>query len=411
MLNGLRVTLLVGGSIAAYKSVELVRLLTKKGARVNVAMSRAATEFVTPLTFQTLTGHSVRTDFFDADEESKIGHIALADNADLVVVAPATADMIAKAAAGMADDLPTAILLATRAPKLFAPAMNVNMWTNPATVRNISVLREFGVNFVEPGEGELACGWQGMGRLAEPAQIIEEIAAVLAPKDLLGSHVVVTAGATREWCDPIRFISNRSSGKMGFALARRARMRGARVSLVSGPSHLEPPAGVDVYRVSTAVEMRERVMELVCSNASGTTPSTQFVFMAAAVCDHRPAEISNIKLKNDKSQAFSLEMVPNPDILNELGARRAEIEESSGSTLKLIGFTAETGDEEELLQYAQEKLERKNADLIVGNFAEDSFEKDTNRVWLLARSGRQVEVATADKHLVAERIISAALRL
>lgn len=410
MFTSKRITLIVSGSIAAYKSAELIRTLTKGGADVHVILTEAGASFVTPLTLQTLSGNLVRTSFFDTRDEGSIGHIALADRADIVVVAPASADIIAKAAHGIADDIASATLLATKAPVLFAPAMNVNMWENPLTQTNVNTLKNVGALFCEPEAGELACGWQGTGRLAEVPAIVEAIEEALSPKDLLGSHVLVTAGATREWCDPIRFVSNRSTGRMGFALARQARMRGAEVDLVSGPTTLKPPVGVEYHSVSTACEMHDAVLGLV-HKPGALGARTQFVFMAAAVSDHRPAVVADKKLKHDKSQSFQMEMIPNPDILHDLGTKRAEIEKSSGCPLKLIGFSAETGDEEELLNFAREKLDRKRVDLVVANFAEDGFEKRTNRVWLLSRSGRQEEIAIADKDFIAEKIIATALKI
>ncbi len=415
MFAGKNITLLIGGSIAAYKSAELVRELVKQGARVHVVMSEAATKFISSLTLQTLSGNPVTTDLFDERKEGDISHIWLADHADLVLVAPATADIIAKVAAGLAGDALTAVLLATKAPVVIAPAMNVNMWSNQITQGNVAKLRSVGMHFVEPEEGELACGWVGQGRLAENESILSLMAYVLVPKDLRGSHVVVTAGPTREPIDPIRFVSNRSSGRMGYALARVAYLRGAHVSLISGPTSLAAPAGVEFYRVNTAAEMHAKVFELVMrvepQLSTGSRPS-QFVFMAAAVTDHSPVAPAKSKIKHDKSKSYALEMEPSPDILKELGVRRSEIEQSSQAVLKLVGFAAETSeDDAELIGWATEKLKNKNADLMVGNPANESFERNTNRVWLLDQSGRQEEIATADKEVVASKIISAALRV
>ncbi|MFN8388870.1 MAG: bifunctional phosphopantothenoylcysteine decarboxylase/phosphopantothenate--cysteine ligase CoaBC [Bdellovibrionota bacterium] len=413
MLAGTNITLLVGGSIAAYKSAELVRELVKRGAKVHVVMSDAAAKFIAPLTLQTLSGNVVTTDLFDEAREAQINHIWLADRADLVLAAPATADFIAKAAAGMADDALTTVLLATKAPVLIAPAMNVNMWENPITQRNVSTLREHGMHFINPQEGELACGWFGSGRLADLDVLIHKLEYVLSPKDLVGSHVIVSAGPTREAIDPVRFVSNRSSGKMGYAIARVAQLRGAHVSLVSGPTSLKPPVGVDFYPVLTAVEMRDKIFELAKQKRTSTTDEgpTQFIFMAAAVTDHRPAKASKSKVKNEKDASYKLEMAPNPDILFELGSARDEISKSSGCELKIVGFSVETGPDDEVVASATEKLKRKKADLIVGNSAAEAFERDTNRVWLLDRVGREEEIATADKSLVAHKIISAALRV
>lgn len=418
MLAGKNITLLVGGSIAAYKSAELVRELVRRGSKVHVVMSQAATEFLSPLTLQTLSGNVVTTDLFDPVRESQINHIWLADHADLVLVAPASADIIARAAGGLADDAVTTVLLATRAPVIIAPAMNVNMWTNRLTQRNVKTLTELGMVFVDPDEGELACGWVGQGRFAEMSRVIYALESASSPKDLRGSHIVVSAGPTQEPIDPVRFVSNRSAGRMGYAIARVAQLRGAHVSLVSGPTQLPVPEGVDFYPVSTAREMRDRIFELtmkpeprVVDPKSGrdTNPS-QFVFMAAAVADHQPAVTSGVKIKHPANANYTLEMVPSPDILLELSERRAEIEEASQARLKLIGFAAEAGDAEELITWATEKLKKKNADLMVGDPVDISLGRDTNRVWLLDRGGRQEEITNADKDLIASRIIASAMR-
>ncbi len=414
MLAGKNITLLIGGSIAAYKSAELVRELVRRGAYVHVAMSRAAVEFITPLTMQTLSGNPVTTDLFDPARESEIGHIWLADHADLVVAAPATADLIARAAAGRADDVLTAVLLATRSPVVFAPAMNVNMWTNALTQRNVRVLREHGVMFVEPASGELACGWIGQGRLPELEVLVHALEYAVVPKDLMGSHVIVSAGPTLEPIDPVHFFSNQSNGRMGYSVAQVAQLRGAHVSLVTGPTELPPPIGVDVYRVTTAREMRDRIFELaerVEPSVVEGSRATQFVFMVAAVTDHQPASASAVKLKYDKSRGYQLQLAPAPDILRELRERRRQIEESSKTILKLIGFSADSGNEEDLLAWAGAKLDKKDIDLMVGNRDHGAFEHETTRVWLLDRVGRQEEIATADKELVAAKIIDAAMRV
>lgn len=410
MLSGKTITLIISGSIAAYKSAELVRELSKVGAKVQVVMSKAACEFISPLTLQTLSGNKVTVDIFDPQSEAEIGHIELADSADAVLVAPATADLLAKAAHGIADDICSTILLASRSAIIFAPAMNVNMWENPLTQANVKKLTEIGCRFVEPGVGELACGWTGAGRFAETEDILDSLHEALTPKDLKGSRVLITAGPTREAIDPIRFVSNRSTGRMGFALARVARWRGAEVTLIAGPTELPDPQGVNVQRVSSAQEMYEAVFEEAQRQDTGIN-KTQFVFMAAAITDHRPVGASTTKIKHDKSASYQLEMEPCVDVLHELGARRERIEDASGLTLKLIGFNAETGDEEHLIACAREKLDRKNADLMVGNFADDAFGRDTNRIWLLERGGRTEEVSTAEKHMIAGRIIRAALRI
>jgi len=410
VIAGKTITLIITGSIAAYKSAELVRELTKSGAKVQAVMTKSACEFITPLTIQSLAGSRVTVDIFDPSSEAEISHIELADSADVVLVAPASADIIAKAAHGVADDIATTLLLATKAPVIFAPAMNVNMWENPLTRENVTKLKTLGCDFVDPGEGELACGWIGKGRFADTDDILDSIRAVLSPKTLAGARVIVTAGPTREAIDPVRFVSNRSTGRMGFALARVARWLGAEVTLVTGPSEIASPQGMSVVRVISAQDMYEAVFEEVVRQDTGLN-KTQFVFMAAAITDHRPAGASATKIKKDKSKTYELKMEPCLDVLQELGANRERIEDSSGLALKLVGFSAETGDEEQLLAWAREKLERKNADLMVGNFADDAFGQDTNRIWLLEKDGRQEEVSTAEKHMIAGRIIRAALRV
>ncbi|MCB0343910.1 MAG: bifunctional phosphopantothenoylcysteine decarboxylase/phosphopantothenate--cysteine ligase CoaBC [Bdellovibrionales bacterium] len=411
MISGSTIVLMVGGSIAAYKSAELIRLLKKKDARVRVVLTEAGAKFITPMTLQTLAGERVRAETFSLQEEAAVGHIELADSADAVLVAPATADLIAKAANGIADDLCTTVLLASTAPLVFAPAMNVNMWNNAATQENVSKLRARGALVLEPGDGFLACGWTGSGRLPEYDAILQALGTATSPQDYAGTRVLVTAGATREHLDPIRFVSNRSSGKMGYAIAQSAASRGADVTLISGPSALTPPAGVKTINVTTALEMHRAVMEQVGAPADLKKHQKQYVFMVAAVSDHRPAEISSSKLKHSKDEEYSIRMVPSPDILRELGSTRESIEAQSGMPLRLIGFAAETGEQDELIAWAQEKLTKKNSDLIVGNFAHDSFEKNTNRVWLLDRTGRQEEISTADKLLVAAKIVARARKL
>ncbi|HEX9023114.1 MAG TPA: bifunctional phosphopantothenoylcysteine decarboxylase/phosphopantothenate--cysteine ligase CoaBC, partial [Geobacteraceae bacterium] len=327
MLKGKSIVLGVTGGIAAYKAVELLRLLTKAGADVHVIMTSAAMEFVAPLTFQTLSMNPVSTSLFNLISEREIGHIALADRADLVIIAPATANVVGKVANGIADDMLTTTVMATKAPLLIAPAMNVNMYQNTAYRENEAKLKERGALFVEPARGLLACGWEGEGKLQEPQVIFEEALAALAPKDLAGEKVLVTAGPTREEIDPVRFISNHSSGKMGYALARAARRRGAEVILVSGPTALDEPYGVTLRKVTSAMEMRDAVMELA-------TDST-IIVKAAAVADYRPAVRAQGKIKKTEAPKL-LELVRNPDILAELGKVK-------GGRL-LVGFAAETDD-------------------------------------------------------------------
>lgn len=378
----------VSGGIAAYKALELLRLLVKEGAKVWTVMTRAATEFVRPLSFQALSGNPVRTEMFSHTQESQIQHIALADMAQLVVVAPATANLIAKMAHGLADDMLSTTVLAVRCPLVVCPAMNVNMYSHPATQRNVEVLRERGVWVVEPEEGELACGWEGKGRLAEPEAILETIKAALSPQDLAGERVLVTAGPTWEALDPVRFISNRSSGKMGFALARVAKRRGAAVTLVSGPTALRPPPGVKFVQVESAIQMRDVVME----NLEEAT----VVVKAAAVADYRPVEIRGDKIKKEQDN-YVLSLTRTPDILAQVGARKGE--------RIVVGFAAET---RALLENAREKLLRKNLDWIVANDVTkpgSGFATETNQVTLMGRDGTLEELPQMSKEEVAWAIL------
>lgn len=386
----------VAGGIAAYKAVELVRLLTKAGAGVQVVMTRRARKFIGELTFQALTGRPVFTDLFDLSQESEIGHIQVADRADLVIVAPATANVMARMAHGMADDVLTAVLLATRAPILLAPSMNVNMWENPITQANVQRLVELAqVKLVGPGAGFLACRWIGPGRLAEPHEIVEAAAFIASPQDLAGKTVVVSAGPTHEALDPVRFLGNRSSGKMGYALARAAARRGASVHLVSGPVSLPRPAGVEVVSVTDARAMAAAI--------DGLRERADVIIMAAAVADFRPREAAVHKLK--KADTARTEAVialeANPDILAGLGAWRRE---QGRSRPLLIGFAAETQD---VLDSARAKLERKGCDLVVANDVSQpdaGFGVDTNRVTLVGADGVEaLELGTKDE--VAHRII------
>lgn len=388
MLKGKQIVLGVSGGIAAYKAVELLRLLTKAGADVHVIMTRAAQEFVAPLTFQTLSANPVHSELFNLIAEREIGHIALADRADLFVVAPATANVIGKIAAGICDDMLTTTIMATKAPVLLAPAMNVNMYTNPIYRENEDRLRRHGYLFVPPENGTLACGWEGEGKLASPETIFEAAAATLSPSDLSGRTILITAGPTREELDPVRFISNHSSGKMGYALAQAARRRGARVILVSGPVNLSAPAGVELVAVSSAGEMQAAVMERVgeCS----------VVIKAAAVADYRPAERSGEKIKKKKDQ-LALQLVKTPDILAGLG--RLE------KRPFLVGFAAETVN---LDQFAAGKLKDKNTDLIVANDvsqADAGFNVDTNRATIFFRDGRRIESPLMSKADLADVIL------
>jgi len=350
MLAGKRILLIVGGGIAAYKVLELIRRLREAGAGVTPVMTRAAAEFVTPLSVTALAGEPVRSDLFDLGNEAEMGHIQLSRVADLVVVAPATADLMAKMANGHADDLASTLLLATDTPVLIAPAMNVRMWEHPATSRNLATLAGDGVAIVGPNSGDMACGEFGPGRMAEPAEILSAIAARLGGGALAGRHVLVTSGPTHEPIDPVRYIANRSSGAQGTAIAAALRDLGARVTFVTGPASVAPPAGVDVVRVETAREM--------AAAAEAALPADAAIF-AAAVADWRVANAAGSKMKKDGSgNAPALDFAENPDIL----ARIARME--AGRPPLVIGFAAETDD---VVAHAKAKLARKGCDWILAN--------------------------------------------
>ena len=360
----------VTGGIACYKAVELVRLLVKAGHKVQVIMTRGAMEFVKPLTFQTLSENPVATETFNLTQESEIGHINLADSADLFVVAPATANVIGKIAGGIADDLLTTVIMATQAPVLIAPAMNIHMYDNPILQENLRKLRRIGHHVLEPAAGYLACGYEGKGRLPDPEKIAEEIARLLKKKDLTGEKFLITAGPNREPLDPVRYISNRSSGKMGYALARSALRRGADVALISGPVALEAPSGARLIAVTTAAEMRAAIVKEYAQCTA--------VIMAAAVADYHAAAPAERKIKRGNGP-MELRLEPNPDILKELG--------QSKNGKWLIGFAAET---EDLTANAQKKLCEKNLDMVVANnVAEEGsgFDGDTNVATIVDRSG------------------------
>ena len=394
MLVDKKIALGVTGGIAAYKAAELVRELVRAKAQVYVIMTRSAQEFVTPLTFQTLSGNPVSTDLFSLIEESEIGHISLADRADLLVIAPATANMIGKIAGGIADDMLSTVVFATPAPVLLAPAMNVHMWENPICRENIQKLRARGYHFIDPEAGELACGYEGKGRLAEIPAITEEIRSLLTPQDFSDETVLVTAGPTEEDLDPVRFLSNHSSGKMGYALAKAARRRGAEVILVSGPTSLSPPAKVKLVRVRSAVEMREAVFHHL--------EKASVLLMAAAVSDYRPKQAAAQKMKKTAMSPV-LELERNPDILWEAG-------ETKGNRI-FVGFAAET---QNLLKSAKEKLAKKNLDLIVANDVSlpgAGFRVDTNIVKVIERSGKVEKLPLMSKEDLADRILERILTL
>jgi len=391
-LDRRRVLLAVSGGIAAYKTPELLRQLRRAGHEVRCALTPAAREFVSPLVLQTLSGEPVRQALLDPGEEGRIGHIDLADWADLVVVAPATADLLARMAAGLADDLVATVLLATRAPVLAAPSMNVNMWEHPATRANLALLRERGVHFVGPDSGFLACGWEGAGRMASPEAIAGASELLLGPKSLAGERVLVTAGGTREPLDAVRALTNRSSGKMGYALAAEAARRGAEVVLVSGPSALATPAGVRRVDVQTALEMRDAVR--------AEFPSVGIAVMCAAVADFRPARPAERKIKKEElgpGATLQLELVANPDILAEISRERG--------TRIVVGFAAESHD---VVDAARRKLARKGCDLLVANDISRSdagFESEGNAVLLLSPDGQVEELPLLPKAQVAARIL------
>ena len=396
----MNVILGVGGGIAAYKAAELARLLGERGARVQVVMTEASREFVRPLTFAALTGRKVITDLFPRSESedalaSAIEHIDVARENDLLVVAPATADLLAKFAAGIADDFLTTLYLAFTGPVVLAPAMNSNMWRHPATQANLEKLRGRGHQVVGPEEGELACGMTGPGRLAEPARIADAVFNVAAPRrDLEGETVLVTAGPTEEPLDPVRFLSNRSSGKMGYALAARARARGARVILVSGPVHIPAPEGVELIRVRTAAEMRDAVMKHL--------EEATVIIKAAAVADYHVPDVPRQKLKKTMTR-LSLELEPTPDILAEVGRKK-------GDRL-LVGFAAET---ENLVAEARRKLRSKNCDMVVANLVGEEtpvFGADENEVTLVLRTGETIQVPKASKFEIADAILDQLLPL
>jgi len=389
MLKNKEIILGVTAGIAAYKAAEFVRLLVKEDARVHVVMTRNAQEFITPLTFQTLSGNPVVTDPFTLIEGEKIGHIALADLAELIVILPATANIIGKVASGIADDFLSTMVMASKAPVLLAPSMNANMWESKALQDNIRILRQRGYHFMEPGVGELACHWYGKGRLAELDDVMEKIKDLFTPKDLEGQRILVTAGPTEEQIDPVRFITNHSSGKMGLALARVARRRGAEVVLIKGPTYLAAPGGdIEVFSVRTAEEMRQAVFKNLgrCS----------VIIKAAAVSDYRPSKVSPQKLKKgDFHETLQLERTV--DILGEIGKKK-------GNRI-LVGFAAET---EDLVVNARKKLTQKNLDFIVANDVTGSdtgFGSDTNQVKILYPSGEIKDLPLLSKEEVSYAIL------
>jgi phosphopantothenoylcysteine decarboxylase/phosphopantothenate--cysteine ligase len=398
----MRVTVGVSGGIAAYKAAELVRELQRQALEVHVVMTEAAAKFVQPLTFAALSGHKVITSLWDesdsgyeaSPEQSGIEHIGEAQWAEALVVAPATANILAKFAYGISDDFLTTMYLATTAPVLVAPAMNVNMWEHPATKANLEILRQRGVRVIEPGKGDLACGMVGAGRMAEPAAIADAVLNALGRRhDLAGEVVLVTAGGTREALDPVRFLGNRSSGKMGYALAEAAQARGAKVILISGPSALYPPARCELVKVTTAEEMRQAVLERMME--------ATLVIKAAAVADYRPLSVSEQKLK--RTGPLTLELAPTEDILAEVVRKRRPGQ-------LIVGFAAET---ENRMENGRAKLLRKGADAIVVNdVAGDNvgIDADRNAATFLTLS-TAIELPEMPKRQLADRILDEILSL
>ena len=385
----------VTGGIAAYKAAELVRLLVGEGASVKVAMTSHATKFVTPLTFEALSGSRVVWDMWD-DKTEPMDHITWGQDADLIIIAPATADFLSHMAHGIGSDFLSTLILAATAKILVCPSMNVHMLSNPAVRENIRILRDRGYFVMDPAEGELACGTTGAGRLPEPADIIQQSKMLLSDGDLSGLRILITAGPTIEAIDPVRYITNRSSGKMGYALAAAASLRGAEVTLISGPTHLTPPKNVRLTRVKTADEMKQAVF--ACRDESDV------IIKAAAVLDYKPRQTAGHKIKKEDGNQ-SLELVRTPDILEELGRTK------ENPRCLLVGFAAET---EDLISNAGEKLARKNLDMIVANDVsrdDAGFETDTNLVRILYRNGEREDLPLMKKREVADHILGRIKRL
>ena len=413
MLNGKKIVLGVTGGIAAYKCVDLASRLRKKGAEVHVILTRGAQNFVTETAMREISGNPVITSMWGEIHNYDVEHIALATLADVVLIAPATANVLAKAAAGIADDMLTTTVLATRAPIFFAPAMNSNMYENPVTQQNITTLQQRGWQLIPPASGHLACGTSGIGRMPEPAELVEVLENYFAGEGgsvesadgntmdntmgstMQGLKILVTAAGTREPIDPVRYIGNRSSGKMGYAIAEAAARLGAEVTLISGPSALQPPAGVEFFGVESAREMRQLVQERF--------PACDIVIKAAAVADYRVKNVSDQKIKKNDAE-LTLVLEKNPDILKELGEMKQPHQ-------TLVGFAAET---QNLLQYAKGKLEKKNLDMIVANDVskpQAGFNVDTNLIKLLKRDGSIEELPLMSKKELAYIILDRVMKL
>jgi phosphopantothenoylcysteine decarboxylase/phosphopantothenate--cysteine ligase len=394
LLTGINVLLGVTGGIGAYKAAQLLRDFQREGAQVSVVMTESATRFISPLTMETLSGYPVGLDMFSLTEERTIGHIDRASWADVFVVAPATGNYLGKAAGGIADDLLTTIALALTCQVILAPAMNSRMWAHPAVKQNLKILVERGAIVVPPGEGKLACGEEGPGRLAEPERIVEGVVASLRGRDLSGIRVLITAGPTREAMDPVRFISNRSSGRMGYALAAAAVRRGAQVMIISGPVEIPAPATAKIKKVTTASEM--------LSGIEKALPETDWLIMAAAVADFAPSKARKDKIKKGTKQELTLELLRNPDILEAVRPLK-------GDRL-FVGFAAETRN---LVENARKKVKGKDLDLIVANDVsgeETGFESDENSGVILDQGDLAEEIPWMSKIQMADIILDAALR-
>jgi len=388
MLTNKNILIGVTGGIAAYKTAELTREFVKKGANVKVIMTKNATEFITPLTLQTLSRNPVYTDMYALAGDFSIAHISLAEEADLVVIAPATANVIGKIASGIADDLLTTSVMATKAPVLICPAMNVNMYENRIVQENLAKLAAYGYIVMDPASGELACGVIGAGRFPDVADVVDEVESILTPKDFTGEKIIVTAGPTQEPFDPVRFITNHSSGKMGYAVANMAHRRGAKVILISGPTALPKPRGVQCISVATAQEMRDAVMKQL--------KDATVVIKAAAVADYRPAERAASKIKK-KDGPLHVALERNPDIIAEIGKKKGR--------RVVVGFAMET---DNLIENAAAKLKSKNMDLIIANDLNQEgagFQTDTNVITILDREGGKENLPLLDKTEVADRIL------
>lgn len=395
MLNGKTILLGVTGGIAAYKAAALASMLVKLHANVEVVMTKNATQFITPLTFEELTGRRVMVDTFDRNFQHQVEHISLARRTDLLIVAPATANVCAKLAHGLADDMLTTTALACRCPKLIAPAMNTNMFENPVTQDNLNTLRHYGWDVIEPAAGRLACGDTGKGKLPEPADLVQHILRHIGlPHDLEGKHILVTAGPTREPLDPVRYLTNHSTGKMGYALAKMAMLRGARVTLVSGPTDVAPPAFVDVVRVGSASQMFEAV--------TSAAETADMIFMAAAVADYTPASYCDEKLKK-KDGELSIPLSRTQDILKYLGEHRR-----NGQII--CGFSMET---QNMVENSREKLKKKNVDMICANNLKQEgagFGVDTNIITIITHHDT-VELPLQSKEAAANAILNRAAQL